>query len=147
MAGTDPFNLERFVRAQEPVLERAMAELRAGRKTTHWMWFVFPQHVALGRSPMAANYGIRSAAEALAYLDHPLLGPRLAAATRAVTDGPGRTIEAIFGPLDAMKFRSSMTLFAGVAETDADWPFDTALDQCCGGTPDPRTLALLKSAG
>ena len=146
MAGTDPFNLERFVRAQDPVLERAMAELRAGRKTTHWMWFAFPQHAALGRSPMAVNYGIRSAAEAAAYLAHPVLGPRLAAATRTAMGVPGRNIEAIFGPLDAMKFRSSMTLFAGVADADADWPFRAALEQCCGGSPDPRTLALLRPA-
>lgn len=124
-----------------------MAELRAGRKTTHWMWFVFPQHAALGRSPMAVNYGIRSAAEAAAYLDHPLLGPRLAAATRTVLEVPGRTIDAIFGPLDAMKFRSSMTLFASVADTDADWPFRAAIDRCCGGVSDPRTLALLAPPG
>ena len=146
MAASDPFNLERFVRAQDPIIERAMAELRAGRKVTHWMWFVFPQHVALGRSPMAVNYGIRSAGEATAYLDHPVLGPRLAAATRTVMDVRGRTIEAIFGPVDAMKFRSSMTLFASIADADGAWPFDTALDQCCGGTPDPRTLALLRPA-
>lgn len=144
MPPADPFGLERFVRAQEPILERALAELRAGRKTTHWMWFVFPQHVALGRSPMAVNYGIRSPDEARAYLAHPQLGPRLAAAARIVIDHADRPLEAIFGPLDAMKFRSSMTLFAAVvAEDEEDWPFQAALDACCGGRPDPATLALL----
>lgn len=143
MPAVDPFALERFVRAQDPILERALAELRAGRKTTHWMWFVFPQHVALGRSAMAVRYGIRSPDEARAYLAHRLLGPRLAEATRIVIDRADRPLEAIFGPVDAMKFRSSMTLFAAVAKEEEDWPFRTALAVCCGGRDDPATVALL----
>jgi uncharacterized protein (DUF1810 family) len=140
----DPFDLERFVRAQDPVHDRAMAELRAGRKTSHWMWFVFPQLRALGRSPMAVRYGIGSAAEARAYLAHPRLGPRLALATRTVMAVKGATLEAIFGPVDAIKFRSSMTLFTAVADED-DWPFAAALAQCCGGMPDEQTVALLRA--
>ena len=114
MNGGDPFNLERFVAAQAGgVYEQALAELRAGEKRSHWMWFIFPQHRDLGRSDMAKFYGLSGEEEARAYLAHPLLGPRLrqcAEAVRAQTE-KGKSLEAVFGPLDAMKFRSSMEIF------------------------------------
>jgi len=135
------FDLDRFVAAQEPVYATALAELRAGRKQTHWMWFVFPQLAALGRSGTAKYYGLASAAEARAYRAHPLLGPRLVQCTDAVLDHSGRSPEAIFGSVDAMKFRSSMTLFETVAEP-AD-PFGKAVDLFYGGARDPLTLELL----
>jgi len=109
------FNLQRFVDAQAGgVYERALAELRAGQKRTHWMWFIFPQHRDLGRSPTAKFYGLSGEDEARAYLEHPVLGPRYrecVAAVQAWLD-KGRTLEAIFGPLDAMKFRSSVEIFS-----------------------------------
>lgn len=107
----DPFDLERFVEAQEPVYETVLAELRAGRKTTHWIWFVFPQAKGLGRSAMSERYGIASLDEARAYLAHPVLGPRLKECTRLVLSHEGVPLEEILGELDAMKFRSSMQLF------------------------------------
>jgi uncharacterized protein (DUF1810 family) len=113
MAG-DPFNLQRFVDAQAGgVYEQALSELRAGEKRSHWMWFIFPQSAELGRSPTAKFYGLSGADEARAYLAHPLLGPRYrecVAAVRAQLDA-GRSLEAIFGALDAMKFRSSVEIF------------------------------------
>lgn len=115
---TDPYNLLRFVDAQEPVYEQARAELRAGRKRGHWMWFVFPQLAGLGASPMAQRYAISSRAEAAAYLDHPVLGRRLRECTRMVIAIEGRAIEDIFGYPDDLKFRSSMTLFACAAPDD-----------------------------
>jgi len=114
MTGGDPFNLQRFVDAQaNGVYERALAEIRAGEKRSHWMWFIFPQHRDLGRSPIAKFYGLSGEAEARAYLAHPVLGPRYrecVAAVRAQVDA-GKTLEAIFGTLDAMKFRSSVEIF------------------------------------
>jgi uncharacterized protein (DUF1810 family) len=111
----DPFNLQRFIDAQDGgVFEQAIAEIRAGEKRGHWMWFIFPQHRDLGRSATAKFYGLSGEAEARAYLAHPLLGPRYrecVAAARAQVDA-GRSLEAIFGALDAMKFRSSVTIFA-----------------------------------
>lgn len=142
MSGTDPFNLARFVEAQEPVLETALAELRAGRKRSHWMWFVFPQLAGLGTSPTARFYGIGGLPEAQGYLAHPVLGPRLLAATGAVLRIEGRTLGAIFGAPDDLKFRSSMTLFDRANEA-SDNPFGEALDRLCGGQADPRTLELL----
>ena len=136
----DPHDLNRFVDAQEGVYFAALAELARGRKTTHWMWFVFPQIAGLGHSAMAQRYAIRSAGEARAYLAHPLLGPRLVQATRAVTAAPG-TAEAIMGGIDAIKLRSSLTLFAEVAEDPA--PFETALDRFFGGERDPETQRRL----
>jgi uncharacterized protein (DUF1810 family) len=110
----EPFNLQRFVDAQaNGVYERALGEIRAGEKRSHWMWFIFPQHRDLGRSPTAKFYGLSGEDEAGAYLAHPLLGPRYreaVAAVRAQLDG-GKTLEAIFGLLDAMKFRSSVEIF------------------------------------
>lgn len=108
----DAFDLQRFVTAQDPVLEQVRVELRAGRKRTHWMWFVFPQLQGLGQSPMARKYAISSRAEAGAYLEHPILGPRLRECTELVNRIEGRSIEQVFGYPDDLKFRSCMTLFA-----------------------------------
>ena len=142
MATHDPFDLERFVAAQAPVWTQVMAELAAARKHSHWMWFVFPQLRGLGRSAMAERYGIASRAEAAAYLAHPVLGPRLVAATDAMLAAPpGSSALAILGAPDDVKFRSSMTLFAAVAGVGAS--FAAALDRYFGGVRDPATLALL----
>ena len=109
----DAYDLARFVTAQGPVYEQVCAELRAGRKRTHWMWFVFPQLKGLGHSPMAVKYAIGSREEAAAYLEHPVLGPRLRECTELVNRVEGRTLAQIFGYPDDLKFRSSMSLFAG----------------------------------
>src|ERR1700733_4889261 len=111
---TDPFELERFVAAQDQggTYEAALAELRAGRKRGHWMWFVFPQIAGLGQSPTSRHYAIASLAEAEAYLAHPVLGPRLIECARVVSELQGRSAQEIFGGIDAIKLRSSMTLFA-----------------------------------
>ncbi len=134
-------DLDRFVAAQDGVYPQALAELRRGAKTSHWMWFVFPQIAGLGRSAMAQAYAIGSADEARAYLAHPVLGPRLVEATLAVTAAHG-SAEAILGGIDAIKLRSSMTLFAAVADDPA--PFRAALDRFFGGAEDPATRALLR---
>lgn len=138
-SGSDPFSLRRFVDAQDAggTYGAALAELRAGRKASHWMWFVFPQVAGLGRSAMAKMYAISSLAEARAYLDHPVLGPRLLEATRAVAEDTGSTAEEVFGSIDATKLRSSMTLFARAAP---DEPlFQRVLDRCFNGIPDAET--------
>ncbi|PVE51754.1 DUF1810 domain-containing protein [Arthrobacter sp. TPD3018] len=140
MSGSDATDLDRFVRAQEGVWNQALAELHAGRKTSHWMWFVFPQIAGLGSSAMARTYAIRDADEARAYLTHPVLGARLLATTQAAMAAPGDA-QAIFGGIDAMKFRSSLTLFAAVADDPA--PFEAALDRFYAGQRDSHTLALL----
>ena len=137
----DPFNLERFVDAQRAVFAQVEAELRGGRKTGHWMWFVFPQIAGLGRSAMALRYAISCADEASAYLAHPLLGPRLRTCTRMVLETDGLSIEEILGHPDDMKFRSSMTLFAQV--TPDHQLFRDALAKYFGGAPDHATLARL----
>jgi uncharacterized protein (DUF1810 family) len=137
----DPFNLQRFVDAQAQVYAQVLAELRRGQKRSHWMWFVFPQLQGLGSSAMAQKFAIVSRAEAAAYLDHPLLGPRLRECTRLVTAVQGRAIDAILGFPDDLKFRSSMTLFASVAEDNAD--FIAALDKFYGGAMDDATLKRL----
>ncbi|MGA0598647.1 DUF1810 domain-containing protein [Enterovirga sp. CN4-39] len=142
MTEPDPFRLQRFVAAQDGVWERALGELRDGQKRSHWMWFVFPQLAGLGISPTAQFYGISGLDEAEAYLAHPLLGQRLLACTGAVLDLQGRTLHAIFGKPDDLKFRSSMTLFDRAGHSQAA-VFRTALDRYCGGEADPRTLALL----
>jgi uncharacterized protein (DUF1810 family) len=111
----DPWQLQRFVDAQRDVYEDVVRELRAGHKRSHWMWFIFPQEKGLGRSPMAQRFAISSTAEARAYLEHPLLGPRLRACTQLVMAIEDKPIEAIFGYPDNLKFHSSMTLFAGAA--------------------------------
>ena len=142
---SDPYHLQRFLDAQDGVIERALAELRAGRKESHWMWFVFPQLAGLGRSPTARSYAVASLDEARAYLAHPLLGPRLKQSIAAVLPWAGkRGPDAIFGPVDAMKFRSSLTLFGRAAPGDI---FEQSLDAFYGGERDQRTLALLNGAG
>jgi uncharacterized protein (DUF1810 family) len=140
------FNLERFVTAQAPVFETVLAELRAGRKRTHWMWYIFPQLAGLGQSATARFYGISSIDEARAYLGHPLLGPRLVLCTRIVLASESSSLHAIFGAPDDMKFRSSMTLFS-LATDDPDNPFRQALERWCGSRPDERTLALIYGGG
>jgi uncharacterized protein (DUF1810 family) len=136
-----PFDLERFVTAQQVVYEGALGELRQGRKTGHWIWFVFPQLAGLGRSEMSRFYGIESLAEARAYLEHPVLGARLRECAGAVLATSGRTADDIFGSLDAMKVRSSMTLFHRAAP---DEPlFSEMLERFYGGVADEATDALL----
>ena len=139
---SDPYNLARFVAAQDPVFAQVCAELAAGHKQSHWMWFIFPQLRGLGTSPMARRYAIGSLAEARAYLAHPLLGERLRACTQLVNRVEGRTVEAIFGYPDYLKFRSSMTLFARAA-TGANEPFDAALAKYFAGEADPLARELL----
>ncbi|HEX5458783.1 MAG TPA: DUF1810 domain-containing protein [Steroidobacteraceae bacterium] len=134
-------SLQRFIAAQEPVMERVLAELRAGRKTSHWMWFVFPQIQGLGHSPMARRYAIASRAEAEAYLHHPILGPRLRECTGLVNAVERRSIEEILGSPDDLKFRSSMTLFAHA--TPDNQIFLDALAKYFGGEVDPLTLERL----
>jgi uncharacterized protein (DUF1810 family) len=143
MAKTDPFNLARFLEAQALVYDTVRDELRAGRKRSHWMWFIFPQLAGLGSSPTAKFYGISGLPEATAYLAHPVLGQRLLACTEAVLAVQDRSLHAIFGSPDDMKFRSSMTLF-GEAAGASDTPFRDAVGRYCAGEPDPRTLALLR---
>jgi uncharacterized protein (DUF1810 family) len=138
--GADPFDLRRFVDAQDRVHDTVLTELRAGAKRSHWMWFVFPQLRELGRSPTAVHYGIGSRDEAIAYLDHPTLGPRLRECARLVA-AADRDIEQVLGHVDALKLRSSMTLFADVA--DDDRAFLDVLERHYGGEPDPLTVELL----
>ena len=135
------FDLERFVRAQDGVIDTALAELRAGQKQSHWMWFVFPQIAGLGHSEMARRYAIASADEAAAYAAHPLLGARLRDCARAVLDHADLAIGDIFGHPDDLKFHSSMTLFADVAPDEA--VFQSCLDTFFDGRADQATLARL----
>ncbi len=137
----DPFDLNRFVAAQASVIDQVTGELTAGRKTSHWMWFVFPQLRGLGRSAMSYGYGIVSLGEARAYLAHPLLGPRLRDCTELVNRHSGRTVREIFGSPDDLKFHSSMTLFAEASQRDA--PFNTALNIYFKGERDEATLRAL----
>jgi uncharacterized protein (DUF1810 family) len=137
-----PDPLDRFVTAQAATYDRALAELRRGRKTSHWMWFVFPQLAGLGHSDTARFYAVRDADEARAYLAHPVLGPRLIEATETVVAAPGDA-DAILGGIDALKLRSSLTLFAAVAADPG--PFERGLARFYRGEPDDRTLALLNS--
>jgi len=140
----DAFDLNRFVIAQAPVFASVLNELKAGRKRSHWMWFVFPQLRGLGVSAMAELYGIGSLAEARAYLAHPLLGRRLVLCTEAVLAISGKSLHDIFGSPDDLKFRSSITLFA-MAPGEGS-VFRRALDPYCGGRMDDRTVALLQAA-
>lgn len=143
MTGTDSdsHNLRRFLTAQDKVIDRVRAELRAGHKTTHWMWFIFPQIGGLGHSDTARFYAIASRDEASAYLAHPVLGARLIDCTRIVLGVTGRSAPDIFGTVDAAKFRSCMTLFGAVAADPA--PFRQALGQYFDGAPDKATLIRL----
>jgi uncharacterized protein (DUF1810 family) len=137
----DPYDLQRFVDAQAGQYADALAELRAGHKRSHWIWFVFPQIAGLGRSPTAQHFAISSLDEAKAYLLHPLLGPRLREAIAALDASGVTDAERVFGALDAMKVRSSLTLF-----TEADpheEAFTTALERWFGGSRDAATLRLL----
>ncbi|MEF8778288.1 MAG: DUF1810 domain-containing protein [Natronomonas sp.] len=135
------YNLQRFVEAQKPVIEEVKRELRSGRKRTHWMWFVFPQIAGLASSQMSRRYAIASREEAEAYLEHPILGPRLRECTELVNAIEGHSANDIFGSPDDLKFRSSMTLFDVVADTPA--PFKTALRKYFDDEPDPKTLQRL----
>ena len=140
MSPADPYNLQRFIAAQNPVFDAVREELRRGRKRSHWMWFVFPQLKGLGYSSMAQTYAISSKAEAEAYLAHPILGPRLTECAQLALAVEDRSAEEIFGDIDEMKFRSSMTLFAQVAPISV---FDEALRRFFGGVPDQISLDLL----
>jgi uncharacterized protein (DUF1810 family) len=138
---SDPYNLKRFIDAQQGVFETAIAELRAGSKQSHWMWFIFPQLAGLGQGPTAKYYGIASLDEARAYLQHPILAQRLREAIDAILPWAGRRRpEQVLGPIDALKLRSSLTLFA---EVERDGLFVQALTGFYGGKRDERTLALL----
>ena len=140
----DPYRLDRFVAAQDRggTYRQAVAELRAGRKRSHWMWFVFPQLAGLGSSPMAQEFAIGSLAEAQAYLAHPVLGPRLTECAQIMTAAPeGSSASQILGPVDAVKLRSSMTLFAAAAP--AEQAFSTVLTRYFDGKPDQATLERL----
>ena len=139
----DPYNLQRFVDAQDGVFAGALSELRVGRKQSHWMWFIFPQLAGLGRSPTAQFYGIDSADEARAYLEHALLGSRLRQSVEALLPwARQRTAEQIFGPIDALKLRSCLTLFDAIGPQSV---FGKALAAFYDG-PDEHTLALLSQS-
>jgi uncharacterized protein (DUF1810 family) len=142
--GDDGFRLRRFVEAQDAggTYDAALAELRRGRKSGHWMWFVFPQVAGLGSSPAAREYAISGLDEARAYLAHPVLGPRLLQSARALLDGPGRDAVEMLGPVDAMKLRSSMTLFLRAAG-DGGMTFEAVLARFFDGEPDEATDARI----
>ena len=140
-SGTDPLELNRFVNAQAEDYEQALAEIKAGRKRSHWMWYIFPQIEGLGFSSMSRRYSIKSASEARAYLDHPVLGPRLVECADAALSVDGRSAYEIFGSPDDMKLKSCATLFASV--TPADSVFARLLDKFFEGKPDGKTLGLL----
>ncbi len=141
---TDPFDLDRFVAAQDPLIDQVRDELRRGAKRSHWMWFVFPQLRGLGHSPMAQRYALASRDEASRYLDHPILGPRLLDCTTLVLAVPDRSANRIFGSPDDLKFCSSLTLFAEAAPDRR--VFRDAIDRFFAGRPDQRTLDLLRLA-
>jgi uncharacterized protein (DUF1810 family) len=138
---TDPFDLRRFVEAQQHCYEQALAEIRAGDKVSHWMWFIFPQLDGLGSSPTARRYAIKSLAEAEAYLKHPVLGPRLWECAEAALAAQGRSAWAIFGSPDDLKLRSSATLFGLVSPPRS--VFHRLVDKYFDGEPDGATLRLL----
>jgi uncharacterized protein (DUF1810 family) len=139
MKSEDPYDLQRFVAAQDAsgTYDRAVAELRAGRKASHWMWFVFPQIAGLGLSPTSQKYAIASLDEAQAYLAHPVLGPRLTECAAILVGLPARSAAQIFGDLDAQKLRSSITLFTRAAPGEP--LFRQVLDKYFAGQPDPAT--------
>jgi uncharacterized protein (DUF1810 family) len=139
----DQYDLQRFVDAQNPLFEHVCAELRAGQKRGHWMWFIFPQLRGLGRSEMAIRFAISSRDEAEMYLKHPVLGCRLRECTRLVMLVPGRSINQIFGFPDDLKFRSSMTLFASTASAPENQIFKDALQKGFAGEPDRLTIERL----
>lgn len=139
--GADPFALKRFTTAQGNVYAEALAELRSGRKRTHWMWFIFPQLAGLGHSSTSIHYAIKSGAEARRYLEHPVLGPRLTECAEAVLAIEDRSVSEIFGYPDDLKLHSSMTLFAWAAGSPS--VFERVLDKYFQGRRDARTLDLL----
>ncbi len=138
---SDPHDLQRFVDAQQSIYDRALAELNAGHKQSHWMWFIFPQIAGLGHSDMARRYAIKDASEAAAYLKHPVLGPRLEECAAALLAHAERPARQILGSPDDMKLRSSMTLFAAVAPEHTT--FQAVLDAFFAADPDPATLSRL----
>jgi len=140
----DRYNLRRFVDAQEPVYDEVLAELRSGRKRSHWIWFVFPQLRGLGRSPIAQRFGISSLDEARAYVGHDVLGPRLRECARLAAQIEGRCADDVFGWPDNLKVRSSMTLFAHATDDNAD--FRAVLDKFYDGVQDPATIEQLNTA-
>jgi uncharacterized protein (DUF1810 family) len=137
---TQSYDLDRFVEAQDPLYPRVISELAAGAKQSHWMWFIFPQIAGLGVSAMAQHYAIGSRAEAVAYLDHAVLGPRLIECTRLVLDLTGKSIHSILGSPDDIKFRSSMTLFDAVSDNPI---FNDAIEKYYSGEKDQATLTTL----
>jgi uncharacterized protein (DUF1810 family) len=139
----DPFNLQRFLDAQSPLYEEVLSELRQQRKTGHWMWFIFPQIQGLGLSPMSQRFAIASLPEAIAYLDHPILGPRLIECTQLLLAARDQPIRQILGTPDDMKFRSSMTLFAQANPTHRI--FADAIAAHFNGNPDDLTLSILRN--
>lgn len=145
MANQDEFNLARFLTVQESVYPQVVAELRARRKRIHWMWFIFPQIIGLGRSAISQRYAIRSVAEARAYLAHPILGQRLLECVTILLEGAEKSAFRIFGQPDTMKFQSSLTLFAGVSEPGSI--FEQALEMFFEGQRCQRTEAFLAGAG
>jgi uncharacterized protein (DUF1810 family) len=140
MLWEDELDLGRFIEAQRPVFETALGEIKRGRKRSHWMWFIFPQTGGLGRSETARYFAIRSRAEAAAYADHPFLGERLRACVTALQNLPPTSAEDVFGAVDAIKLRSSLTLFEAVT---GDPLFSAALDRWFAGSRDATTLELL----
>src|SRR4051812_15626254 len=142
--GADPFDLRRFVDAQDRVYDTVLAELRSGAKRSHWIWFVFPQLQGLGHSPTAVRFGITSLDEARAYLAHPVLGPRLRECARLVARIEGCSVDDIFGWPDNLKVRSSMTLFTRATDDNAE--FRAVLDTFYNGEEDPATVELLSTA-
>jgi uncharacterized protein (DUF1810 family) len=138
---TDPYDLDRFVRAQAADYDRALAELRAAQKRSHWMWYIFPQMEGLGQSPMSRRYSIKSAAEARAYLDHPVLGPRLRECAAVVNGIAGRSALEILGSPDDQKLCSCATLFASVSD---DAVFEQVLEKYFNGEHDQETLRRLQ---
>jgi uncharacterized protein (DUF1810 family) len=141
---SDPFDLDRFVQAQEGIYDQALEELRDGRKESHWMWFIFPQAAGLGRSLTAQAFAIRSPDEGRAYLAHPILGARLSQCTVAILAHEDRSAEQIFGPVDAMKLRSSVTLFGTLAGPDS--PYAACLRAFFDDRADPLTIRFLASS-
>ena len=140
-SASDPHNLDRFVEAQEDDYEQALAEIKSGRKRSHWMWYIFPQFDGLGFSSISKQYAIKSRAEAEAYLAHPVLGPRLIECTEAALHVDGRSAREIFGSPDDLKLRSCATLFAHVSPTGS--VFDQLLEKYYAGERDAKTLQLL----
>ena len=139
----DPYDLKRFLLAQEADYDQALSEIRSGRKRSHWMWYIFPQFDGLGFSSTAKHYAIRSLAEAKAYLEHPVLGPRLLECAEAVVSLEGRSATEIFGSPDDLKLRSCATLFASVSSPGS--VFDRLLGKYYQGKPDAKTLQLLSA--